>query len=486
MARINTNVTALIAQDNLRRANQNLELSLQRLSTGLRINRGADDPAGLIASETLRAEISSMQQAIENSQRAINVIRTTEGALNEVSALLLDIKALILEAANSGALSDDEIAANQLQIDSAIDSITRIANTTSFAGRKLLDGSLDYVTSGVVNSKIVDLRIDRAKFGSRASIPVQISVASAAEQAILQFRSSQTTAAVELRVAGPDGVVTIPLGSGVSASQIVETINGFSDATGVEALLINSANPDSGVTFRSKSFGSEAFVRVEVVGGDDTLFPVTNEDGITANFDEGRDVAATVNGVLVRGRGLEVTFRSSTLSIVANFDSDFNVVGSSTNFTITRGGALYQLGPRIDTNLQESLGVPSIAANRLGSNAVGFLSQLTTGGELDLRTIAGRADLGKQAGQIVDEAINQIASLRGRLGAFERNTLETNINQLTITLENLISSESAIRDTDFAVETSELTRQQILANAGVSVLALANTLPQQALALLGG
>ena len=149
MARINTNVASLTAQRGLTKSQRTLNDTLQRLSSGLRINRGADDPAGLIASEGLRSEIAGINQAIDNSSRASNVISTAEGALSEVASLLLNVKDLVVEAANSGALSPEEIKANQLQVDSAVESITRISNTTTFAGLKLLDGSLDYLTSGV-------------------------------------------------------------------------------------------------------------------------------------------------------------------------------------------------------------------------------------------------------------------------------------------------------------------------------------------------
>src|SRR5215210_3223022 len=125
MARINTNVASLVAQRGLNSSQKNLNETLQRLSSGLRINRGADDPAGLIASEGLRSEIAGINQAIDNSSRASNVIATAEGALSEVAALLLNVKDLVVEAANSGALSQEEIAANQLQVDSAVESITR-------------------------------------------------------------------------------------------------------------------------------------------------------------------------------------------------------------------------------------------------------------------------------------------------------------------------------------------------------------------------
>ena len=160
MARINTNVSSLVAQRGLASSQKNMNETLQRLSSGLRINRGADDPAGLIASESLRSEINGITQAIDNSSRASNVISTAEGALSEVASLLLNVKDLVVEAANAGALSPDEIKANQLQVDSAVQSITRISNTTTFAGLKLLNGGLDYITSGVATSAISALHIN--------------------------------------------------------------------------------------------------------------------------------------------------------------------------------------------------------------------------------------------------------------------------------------------------------------------------------------
>ena len=162
MSRITTNVPAVVSQRQLAVSQQDLSISLQRLSSGLRINRGADDPAGLIVSERLRSEIAAVGQAVDNSERAINVIATTEAALDEVSALLTDIQGLIVEAANSGAFSPEETDANQLQIDSAIEAISRIANTTTFAGRKLLDGSLDYLTSGMDASLLADVKVQSA------------------------------------------------------------------------------------------------------------------------------------------------------------------------------------------------------------------------------------------------------------------------------------------------------------------------------------
>ncbi len=477
MARINTNVPALIAQRTLRQNQRDLETSLERLSSGLRINRGADDPAGLINSENLRAEISGVQKAIGNSQRAINIIATTEGALNEVASLLIDIQGLIVEAANSGGMSDDEIRANQLQIDSAVDSITRIANTSTFAGRKLLNGSLDYVASGVNTSAISSLQLQSVQFGTAQWIPIDIVVTASAQKGMLYYRNSAVPNSVSIEIQGNKGIQTLSFLSGTSTQRMVDGINLVKEATGVEAFLISAGDPTAGLGLRSVGYGSDQFVSVKPLGG--TAFDVENAAGDVVTRDEGQDAAATINGARSIGRGLNLTLNTSTLDLSLQLQENFGL--NSTSFAVTGGGALFQLGPDVNPNQQVNIGVQSVAASRLGSDAVGFLSQIVTGGDYAV-------DRGytAEASGIVNEAIRQVAVLRGRLGAFERNTLQTNINSLSITMENLSSSESAIRDTDFAAETSRLTRNQILTNAGTSVLALANSTPQSVLSLLGG
>src|ERR1700722_16916838 len=162
MARINTNVASLYAQKGGAASQAKEDSTLQRLSTGLRINSGADDPAGLIASQGLQSEMAGISQAVDNSSQASNMISTADGALNEVSSLLLNIQSLIVQAANTGAMSTQEIKGNQLQIASAVQSITRISGTTTFGSLHLLDGSLGYITSGVNNNAVSNLQIQQA------------------------------------------------------------------------------------------------------------------------------------------------------------------------------------------------------------------------------------------------------------------------------------------------------------------------------------
>src|SRR3954465_6016938 len=156
MSRINTNIASLQAISRLNKNNADLSTRLQRLSSGLKINTGKDAPAGLIASETLRSEINGIHQAIDNPGRANNVINTAEGALSEVSALLLEVQGLTNEAANKGALSTEEVKANQLQVDAILNSVNRVSNTTQFNGIKLLNGSLDYTTSNVDSTALAN------------------------------------------------------------------------------------------------------------------------------------------------------------------------------------------------------------------------------------------------------------------------------------------------------------------------------------------
>jgi flagellin len=475
MATINTNVPAMVAQHHLRQAHTDLQTSLERLASGVRINRGADDPAGLIISENLRADIAAVGQAIENTQRASLVISTAEGALNEVAALLIDVQDLILEAANRGAMSEEEIRANQLQIDSAVDSITRIANTTTFGGQKLINGELDYVLSGVDWAQVPAVQVHQAQFGQRDYIPVEVEVTQSAQQGRLEYRSSAVTAPVTIEVTGSVGSVTLSFISGTAASAMAAAINVVSDATGVQATASGT-----GFYVTSEGYGSDQWVSVTSLpaAGNGTL-DMVDADGYQRERDSGQDAAAVINGANSIGSGLDLSLNTATLDLDLTLDDSFGV--GTTDFAITGGGMLFQVGPDVNTNLQVNIGIQSMAATRLGNRQVGYLSQVVTGGAYSM--VAG-GEL--QAQRIVNEAIRQVSVTRGRLGAFERATLDTNVNQLQITLENLTASESAIRDTDFAVETSNLTRSQILVNVGSTVLTVANNTPQSVLALLGG
>lgn len=492
MARINTNIPSLIAQSNLTRSNNDLATRLERLSTGLRINKGADDPAGLIVSERLRSEMRGLEQAIDNSERASSVIATTEGYLAEVADLLNSIKGLVVEAANTGGLSQEEIEANQLQVDSAIDSITRISNTASFAGLQLLNGSLSYLTSGVDTSALVEVNIFGAQFGNQSNIAVEAEVVSSALTAEL-FLSGNTTgsvgallSSVTLEIAGNRGVQTLTFVSGTTLSAVAAAVNAVRETTGVSAALVDTANQSSGLTFNSLQYGADEFVSVKRVGaGGDFFATYDAQNGNQVQRDVGRDVTAVVNGALATGDGLTVSLNTPALSLEFDLTADFaQTTGSPSTFRITGGGSTFQLGPSISATQQVGIGIRSIAASRIGGTTIDsvryFLDSIKSGQTNSL--ISGNS---QNAANILDAAITDVSVLRGRLGAFERNTLQTNVRSLGIGFENIASSESKIRDADFATETAELTRTQILSQAGTAVLATANTISQNVLSLLG-
>ncbi len=491
MARINTNIAALIAQAHLARSNTDLALRMERLATGLRINRAADDPAGLIVSERLRSEIQGISQAVSNSERASLVIGTAEGYLAEVADLLNSIKGLIVEAANNDGLSREELEANQLQVDSAIDAITRISNTASFAGLQLLDGSMEYITSGIATSAITGVNIFGAQFGINPNVPVQVNVVSSAQTASL-FLSGNTAGApgallssLTLEIGGDLGVQTISFISGVPLSSVLAGVNTLRDLTGVSASLVNPSDQTSGLTFNSVGYGSDQFVSVRGLGDDGDFFSVhLAQNGVEVQRDEGEDVTAVVNGSLAVGHGLNVTLFTPSLSLELILTADYaQTTGTAKSFDITGGGATFQITPRVNAAQLAGFGIQSVGASRLGGTVLDdvryFLDSMKTGQTNSL--VGGQT---QQASQIADAAINEIAVLRGRLGAFERNTIDTNIRSLQVGLENMTASESKIGDANFALEAAALTRAQILAQAGISVLATANVMSQNVLVLL--
>jgi flagellin len=467
MSRINTNVSSLIAQRVFRQNSQTLNTSLQRLSTGLKINTGADNPAGLIASENLRAEKTGISTAIDNAQRASNIIGTAEGGLNEVSSLLNEVQGLVGQTANSGGLSLEEKQANQLQVDSILGTINRISAATSFQGKKLLNGNLDYTTSSVTSTAIDNLHVSTARLADGATGSVVVQVTASATTAKVGYTGGTITGnTATIEVAGNAGAEQLSFASGTTVSSIVTAVNAVKAATGVSATVSGTA-----IRFESTEFGSSQFASVQSVSG---TFSIATPKST------GTDAAVTVNGAAAQTDGRHVSFRNSNLDVDFDLDSTFNKPGNTT-FGITGGGATFALGSKVTEGDKASIGIGSVSTGSLGDSTTGFLSSLGSGGANSLT-----GDNLVTAQKIVDKAIKQVATLRGRLGAFQKFQIGSTINSLGVAYENASAAESAIRDTDFAEETSALTRSQILQQASTTVLSQANSAPQSALSLLRG
>lgn len=467
MTRINTNVSSLLAQRTLRSNQNEYNKSLTRLSTGLKINTGADNPAGLIASENLRAEKSGIMQAIDNAERASNIIGTAEGGLSEVSSLLNELQALVSQSANSGGLSKEERDANQLQVDSILETINRLASSTSFQGQKLLDGSYDYTTSGAAASAVQNVRVNASRIPDGGVNNVVVQVTNSATKGTLSntFTGGILSAGATIEIKGTTGAEQLSFGSGTALSAVIAAVNNVSISTGVTASAASTANT---LLLQSAEFGADEVVSVKTIAG--AFFNAQ---------DLGDDAEVQVNGATATTDGLEVTFRNSNLDIEFRMTEDLNA-GASKSFAVTGGGATFALGAKVTETDKAGIGMQSVSTGSLGNDTVGYLSSLRSGGSNEMSS-----DNLVQAQRVIDESIKQVSQLRGRLGAFQKFTVGSTISALGVAYENAAAAESAIRDTDFAEETAKLTRQNILSQSSTNVLSQANQSPQLALQLLG-
>jgi flagellin len=484
MSRINTNVTSLIAQHVLNANNQQLSTSLERLSTGLRINTGADDPAGLIASENLREETTGISTAIDNGTRAGNIVGTAEGGLNEVSSLLNQLSGLVGQSASSGGLSQEEQDANQLQVDSILSTVNRIAGATSFEGKQLLNGNLDYTTG--TQTGVANVNISSARIPDGGSVNVNVAVTASANDGRVKLDTSAVgaglnslSAALTIEVAGNEGTQQLSFANGTAYTSIVTAVNAITGATGVKAALSTGGKA---INFDSQFAGSDQFVSVKVIS-ESAAANISGNLSANGTKVDGSDAVVSVNGAAASAHGTTVTFRNNDVDL--QFDltagaSGSNNVGGTGAFTITGGGATFNLGSRATLASKASIGIQSVSTSNLGDTTNGFLNTLASGGANDLSS--GNFTT---AQAIIDKSIKQVSELRGRLGAFQKYTVGSTVNSLNVALENATSAESAIRDTDFAAETANLTRAQILSQAATTVLSQANAAPQQVLKLLG-
>jgi flagellin len=469
MSVINTNIQSLVAQNALRQNNAAESTSLERLSTGLRINTGADDPSGLIASENLKSETTGLNAAIDNANRADNIIGTADGGLGEVNDLLTQLQGLVSQSANTGGLSTAEVAANQTQVDSILSTIDRIAGSTSFSGKQLLNGDLSYTTSGVSSTALTDLSINAALVPNNGSVAVNVAVNASATYAKVGYTGGTITGAtgVTISVTGNTGTQQLSFASGTAVSAIAASVNAITSQTGVSAVVSGSA-----LSIDSTSLGSAQFVSVKAITGAFTTI------GGSAGRATGTDAKVTINGSAAQVTGTAVSFDGGSLDLTLNLTSAFNKPGSTT-FDVTGGGATFAIGSQVTENGKASIGIQDVSTASLGDAANGYLSSLSSDGVNSLSS--KNLDT---AQKIVTEAVNQVSELRGRLGAFQTDTLSSTINSLNIAYENASSANSDIADANFASETANLTRNQILVQSATTVLSQANSAPKNALTLL--
>lgn len=479
--RVNTNVSAMNALRNVTMTGLEQGKSINRLSTGLRINSAADDPAGLIISENFRAQIQSMGQAIRNNQDAINFAKTAEGALDEVNKLLRDARSLAIAAGNTATLDAAQIQANQSQLNSIVSSITRISQNTQFGQKKLLDGSAG-VSGAVTNGANFSSIYMTGTFSGAAlttNAAITVAVTAAADKAVVASKTfsfgTTTMTAGSFTING----MTFTTTSADTVNDVVTRINNSSSQTGVRAEF----TAGGAITLTQVNYGASH--RIDLSDANAVLLAAAgsvSDNGSDAAANVVIDTNGTDAGGLVTVAFTGGRFGNGALTLTdadgnaITLTENGNAVASNLAGQITVGSSSFQIGANSGQTTALSLG--NFAASQLGHGVISGVNL----SNIDLTTASGASD----ALKVIDQAIAEVARSRGAIGNFQRNVLESNVRSLGVAKENLAATESTIRDTDIADEMTTFTRYQILSQSGISVLAQANAAPQAVLSLLRG
>ncbi len=494
------NISSLNAQQNLNKTSSALSKSLERLSTGLKVNRGADGPSTLVISEQQRAQIAGLQTATDNTNKAVSVVQTAEGALNEVNSLLTKIRGLALDSANSGVNDANALAANQAEIANALSTIDSIAARTKFGSKALLDGSAG-VNANLDTTNAAGVKALTAGSGLAAGT---YSVAITTQGTGGNFVGGAAGAG-QLTAAGTVSLAGGGLTSGVTVSLDVGD-NVSTAATKIQTAL-DAATAQGGGTGKF-----EVSVAAGVITVQSNVIGVTNSTGVTVTpvidpnteaatvlgltggtSTDGVDTVATVtnNGTtttLTAEAGASGLFNQYSFGGVNGLNFSLDVTGGATavaatasTATVTDNSLVFQIGANQFETAKVS--IDNVSSNKLAVGVFGLSNANTTDlSTIDITTFAGAQD----AIKVVDAAISQVSNIRGRLGAFQANTLESNARNLAATLQNTVAAESVIRDTDFASEIASFTRLQTQIQAGSTVLANANQSSQLVAQLLRG
>ena len=448
---INTNIASLNAQRNLNRTGNDLQTSLQRLSTGLRINSAKDDAAGLAISERFTTQIRGLNQAIRNANDGISFAQTAEGALSTVGDSLQRIRELAVQSVNDTNSSSDRQALNN-EVGQLIAEVNRISSATQFNGQNVLDGSLSNLTFQVGANQNQTISVDGVD--SRGS---QLGARVSTSASIDEVGLAAAIAADDLVINGN----AIDLSGDTTITDVIASINAESSSSGVQALKatsVTTASAGEAVTAGTVTINGVQATLVGGAGATDAaaINALTNQTGVTATAvgnniqlsnNDGSDIVV-VGGTGDLGGG-DQTFHAGIILAGAVADGAFTAAGTFAVETMTAAAALG--GNQADQTLTNTDVLTSSNAN----------DALLT----------------------LDFALQQVTGLRAELGAVQTR-FESTISNLSVTSENLSAARSRIRDADFAQETAELTRTQILQQAGISILAQANVLPQSALSLL--
>lgn len=513
--RINHNISALKANNQLAKTNNLLDTSLEKLSSGYRINSAADDSAGLAISEKMRTQISGLDQASRNASDGISVIQTAEGALVEVESMLQRMRELAVQSANGTYTTADRVAI-QSEIDQLNQEITRISETTEFNTMTLLDGNIDrksYSSNNKVELVSLSDTVDVGQYN--------VTVTEDARQAVLVGNATNFTTLsggkITAALAGTVNVngETVKVLEGDTMDDVFEKIRDACDNVDVNVFASNTAAPAAGGTvdmagyvpqpltdndflvFVSRDFGSSQKVEIYCDNGNLCgLLGLT----IAGAKSKGIDAQATISTVAPSQFNETATLSVDGNKVTVSDRNDFKMV-----FEVAPGttGTTFN-----DTKITSATTAPPQGAINVAGADQAVIVTVLDAGPMDLQiganegqTMAvripevtpatlgvdkiniGTADGAQEAITLLDSAINTVSAIRSKLGAYQ-NRLEHSISNLDTTSENMTESLSRIEDVDMAEEMANYTQKNVLAQAGTSMLAQSNQRPQTILSLL--
>ena len=488
---IQTNASSLNAQRNLLGTSNALGTVFQRLSSGFRINSAKDDAAGLQISNRLSSQIGGLSVAVRNTNDGISLAQTAEGALQESTNILLRMRDLAVQSAN-GSNGGSERAALQQEVNQLKQELTRIAETTTFGSRKILDGTFgsEAFQVGANAFETINVTLGNYKANNMGSYSYDLWNAAGAA-AVTSLGGVQAANAVtangvtgNLTVAGLSTEVIAVAGS---ASSVATAINAQAGSTGVSA----DARTVIGLSFDNDTYnftlaaqgGTAVTIQATVAGGDltsmaDAINAEAGKTGLTAKVSGSEIILTSEAGDDITIDNLNSITNTSQITVQGYDYTGENALAASTDILTEAADDAMRAVGTVVLNSAKSFTSTASAATIDGTTTVnsGTLDDVT---DVDISTSIGA----QQALKILDDAVSFVDSSRAALGAVQ-NRLQSTIANLGSAIENLSASRSRIRDTDFAAETANLTKNQVLQQAGLAILAQANAAPQSVLSLL--
>ena len=484
--KINHNMSAVNSHRSVVNNSAAQSKTMEKLSSGLKINRAADSPAQLQISENLRAQAAGLRQAIDNSEMAVSLVQTAEAGLSEVSRALVQARQLAVHAGNEGVNDPNMMLADQREFGNILEQINRVASSTQYGQNYLLDGSRsgNGLTIGN-NLEFVEAGVNASSSGTGGyDITIKHAATRSFQSGTVALTQAMIDAGEQITISEGGRVVNFKTEKGQSVEQTMNDLSAAIDEAGVQLDLIRAPSSTTEshipqlISLRHKKFGSEHTFQV----ASNTVGLVSSSSNINDLIANGTDVKGEIGGEETIGKGQILTGAvgaGTTEGIKIRYTGESAPVGGKAGtITFVQNSLTFQIGGNANQFSQFSL--RSMKAADLGrgeSNTSGFKA-------LDEVKMLSSAQA-QSAIAVIDKAIEEVNSNRGEMGAFQKNNLESNLNYLRIAHENTVSSESVIRDADMANEMAKFTRDKIMTEASTAMLAQANQSSMTVMKLLG-